>query len=302
MNPAQLHNRCGESKSPYVRSHANNPVAWQLWTPETLQLARETNRLLFVSIGFSACHWCHIMERESFCEESVAKMLNGHFLPVMVDREERPDIDRQYMDFLQETTGGGGWPLSVFATPDLEPVFGGTYWRGPKADPPGRGACFMQILEIMSNMWKQQEEKCRQSGRAVVKQLCQVMEIGDQAVHARGEEEVLELGVLRDSYRHYKRQFDTKFGGFGFQPKFAIPTHLGHLLKLSSYPLPVREAVGEDACQDARDMALKTLHCMARGGIKDQLAHGFARYSVTRDWSLPHFEKMSVLDYPGHSS
>ncbi|KAK7749286.1 hypothetical protein SLS62_008255 [Diatrype stigma] len=273
-----------------------------LWSPETLQLARDTNRLLFVSIGFAACHWCYVMERESFDDFSIAKMLNGYFIPVKVDREERPDIDRQYMGFLQETTGGGGWPLNVFVTPDLEPVFGGTYWPGPKVNPPGRGACFVQILEIMSNMWKNQEDKCRESGRAAVKQLRQVMETEYRTVHARDEEDVLELEVLRDSYLHYRAKFDTKFGGFGDQPKFPVPTHLGHLLKLASYPLPVREAVGEDTCEDARHMALKTLECMARGGIKDQTGHGFARYSVARDWSLPHFEKMPVLNHPNYPS
>ncbi|RYP53499.1 hypothetical protein DL768_001536 [Monosporascus sp. mg162] len=287
-----LRNRCGESKSPYVRAHADNPTAWQLWTPETIQLARDTNRLLFVSIGYSACHWCHVMAHESFDDPKIAQILNEHFIPVKIDREERPDIDRQYMDFVQATTGGGGWPLNVFVTPDLEPVFGGTYWPNPRAGGPSRGADFEQILRMMERIWREQEEKCRESGRSVIEQLSQITRAGNWRAKTEGEENGLELELLKESYSHYKRTFDSTYGGFGRAPKFPTPAHLGHLLKLSSYPPEVREVVGEDSCRDARAMVVKTLERMAKGGIKDQIGHGFARYSVTRNWSLPHFEKM----------
>ena len=161
-----LTNRCDESKSPYVRSHMDNPTAWQLWSPSTLELARKTNRLLFVSIGYSACHWCHVMAHESFDDPRIAQLLNEHFIPIKIDREERPDIDRQYMDFLQATSGGGGWPLNVFVTPDLEPIFGGTYWPGPKSERAKPGGTFEDILVKVAQAWKDQRERQADYGTA----------------------------------------------------------------------------------------------------------------------------------------
>ncbi len=297
MAGAPFRNLCGESKSPYIRAHAGNPTAWQLWTPQTLQLARDTNHMLFVSIGYSACHWCHVMAHESFEDPRIARLLNEHFIPVKIDREERPDIDRQYMEFVQATTGGGGWPLNVFVTPDLEPVFGGTYWPNPRvtADGSSRGggeAGFEQILRMMERIWRDQEAKCRESGKLVIEQLRQITRRIDEDINEENEEGRPKLGLLEDSYRHYKGVFDRTYGGFGGAPKFPTPAHIGHLLKLSSYPSHVRQVLGADVCRDARDMAVKTLKHMAKGGIKDQIGHGFARYSVTRNWSLPHFEKM----------
>jgi uncharacterized protein YyaL (SSP411 family) len=290
-----LTNRCGESKSPYVRSHMDNPTAWQLWTPETLALARETNRLLFVSIGYSACHWCHVMAHESFGDPRIAQLLNEHFIPVKVDREERPDIDRQYMDFLQATNGGGGWPLNVFVTPDLEPIFGGTYWPGPKSGRAPAGVSFEDILLRVASAWREQEPRCRASAKDITRQLrefAQEGNIGGKDGKTDESTEELELDLLDDAFQHYKMRYDHRYGGFGGAPKFPTPVHLRPLLRIASYPSVVREIVGEKECLEGREMALHTLESMAKGGIKDQIGHGFARYSVTRDWSLPHFEKM----------
>ncbi|KAK4630929.1 Spermatogenesis-associated protein 20 [Fulvia fulva] len=290
-----LTNRCGESKSPYVRSHIDNPTAWQLWTPETLELARQTNRLIFVSIGYSACHWCHVMAHESFDDPRIAQLLNEHFVPIKIDREERRDIDRQYMDFLQATSGGGGWPLNVFVTPDLEPIFGGTYWPGPKSERAQMGGTtFEHILLKVSRMWKEQEARLRASGKEITKQLREFAQEGHIGGRdGKGDDnDGLELDLLDDAFQHYKKRYDRKFGGFGAAPKFPTPVHLKPLLRVAAYPKDVREIVGEDESIEARAMAVKSLENIAKGGIKDQIGHGFARYSVTRDWSLPHFEKM----------
>ena len=275
---------------------ADLETAWQLWTPDTLQLAKQTNRLLFVSIGYSACHWCHVMAHESFDDPRIAQLLNEHFIPIKIDREERPDIDRQYMDFLQATSGGGGWPLNVFVTPDLEPVFGGTYWPGRNSERAQMGgATFEQILQKVAEAWKEQEDKVRQNGKKIIEQLREFTQEGNLGGRTgENEQDGLELDLLEESFQFYKGRFDSIYGGFGGAPKFPTPAHLKHLLRLPAYSTEVKDVVGEKECVYARGMALMTLECMAKGGIKDQIGHGFARYSVTRDWSLPHFEKMYV--------
>ncbi|KAK5730116.1 hypothetical protein LTR15_000050 [Elasticomyces elasticus] len=284
-----LTNRCSDSKSPYVRSHMDNPTAWQLWSPETLELARSTNRLLFVSIGYSACHWCHVMAHESFMSDEIAQLLNENFIPVKIDREERPDIDRQYMDFLQATTGGGGWPLNVFVTPDLHPIFGGTYWPNAKSERGKHGTSFEDILQKVAGLWKDQEERVRENGKQVATQMQEFAQEG--TLNSDGEDG-LELDVIEEAYEHYKKRFDSVYGGFGASPKFPTPVHLRALLRLGAHNEVVRDIVGDEEVEHAKSMVVKTLECMAKGGIKDQIGHGFARYSVTRDWSLPHFEKM----------
>jgi uncharacterized protein YyaL (SSP411 family) len=201
--PVSLTNRCNESKSPYVRAHMDNPTAWQLWSPETLALSKKTNRPLFVSIGYSACHWCHVMAHESFANPRIAQLLNENFIPVKIDREERPDIDRQYMDFLQATTGAGGWPLNVFVTPDLEPVFGGTYWPGPKTEHAlaGRGG-FEEILKKVAQAWKEQEKNIRESGSKIADQLREFAQEGSlggtqaNGDVGDGEQDGMELDLL----------------------------------------------------------------------------------------------------------
>ncbi|MCJ1399171.1 hypothetical protein MMC11_002373 [Xylographa trunciseda] len=296
-----LHNRLSESRSPYnnteqVRGHMNNPVAWQMWNPESLALAKQHNRLLFVSIGYAACHWCHVMERESFLAPEVAHILNSSFIPIKIDREERPDIDAIYMNYVQATTGSGGWPLNVFLTPDLEPVFGGTYWPGPNSSMAlaGDSVTFIDILEKLQDVWQTQEEKCRSNAKQITQEL---KEFAEEGIHGlqlgeKAEGEGLEIELLEEAYKHFEKQYDRFSGGLGLAPKFPTPVKLTFLLRLGQWPEAVKDIVGEEECNNAAAMAINTLRKMARGGIRDQLGYGFARYSVTDDWSLPHFEKM----------
>jgi uncharacterized protein YyaL (SSP411 family) len=304
-----LANRARESKSPYVRAHSSNPVAWQIWGDEAIALARKENRLLFVSIGYSACHceyfdcrWlneadelgCHVMERESFENEEVAAILNNAFIPVKIDREERPDIDRIYMNFVQATTGSGGWPLNVFVTPDLEPVFGGTYWPGPTSNttPFEDQVDFLAILNKLSTVWKEQEDRCRQDSSQILQQLKDFAAegtFGDRIGEGAGG---LDMDLLEEANQHFASTFDSTNGGFGSAPKFPTPSKLSFLLRLSQYPQVVLDIVGDSECRESENMAISTLRKMARGGIHDHIGNGFARYSVTADWSLPHFEKM----------
>ncbi|KAL6720186.1 hypothetical protein ACLMJK_002107 [Lecanora helva] len=302
-----LVNKLSESRSPYVRGHMNNPVAWQNWGPDALDLAKRYNRLLFISIGYAACHWCHVMERESFESLEVARILNDYFIPIKIDREERPDVDAIYMNYVQATTGSGGWPLNVFVTPDLEPVFGGTYWPGPNNSMTAIGTAvtervgFLGILEKMKDVWTMQESRCRESAKEITRQLKQFAEEGVHSHnHQTGDDggtEGLEIELLEEAYQHFAKKFDKVNGGFSNAPKFPTPSNLSLLLRLGQWPQAVQGVVGEDECKEAAAMVLHTLRNMARGGIRDQIGHGFARYSVTKDWSLPHFEKM-LYDQP----
>lgn len=293
----RLSNRLSESRSPYVRAHMDNPVAWQMWGPEALNLAKEHNRLLFLSIGYAACHWCHVMERESFQSPEIAKILNASFIPIKIDREERPDVDAIYMNYVQATTGSGGWPLNVFVTPDLEPVFGGTYWPGPDHSMTASltGAVgFIDILQKMREVWAHQEGRCRESAKEITRQLREFAEEGVHS-HQAGEKsdgDGLEIDLLEEAYQHFAKKYDKVNGGFAIAPKFPTPVNLSFLLRLGQWPDTVRDVVGEDECSHAAGMAVNTLRNMARGGIRDQIGYGFSRYSVTSDWSLPHFEKM----------
>lgn len=299
-----------------VRGHMNNPVAWQMWTPEALALAKQTNRLIFVSIGYAVCHCtapalrlphqrltgstgCHVMERESFENQEIARILNASFVPIKIDREERPDVDRIYMNYVQATTGGGGWPLNVFLTPDLEPIFGGTYWPGPGATAGHRDHIgFLGILKKIRDVWENQRQRCLDSAKDITAQLKAFAQEGTAGRDARGgdegweDEDGLDLELLEEAYEHYAKRYDTKYAGFGGAPKFPTPVNLSFLLRLGQYPKEVQHVVGEKECERAKEMAIETLRQMTRGGIHDQIGHGFARYSVTRDWSLPHFEKM----------
>ncbi|OQD89752.1 hypothetical protein PENANT_c002G00080 [Penicillium antarcticum] len=287
-------NRLAQSRSPYVRGHSNNPVAWQTWDAEAMELAKKHNRLIFLSIGYSACHWCHVMEKESFMSPEVASILNESFVPIKVDREERPDIDDIYMNYVQATTGSGGWPLNVFLTPNLEPVFGGTYWQGPNSTtfmgPDAIG--FVEILEKLRDVWQTQQQRCLDSAKDITKQL---REFAEEGTHSHGEREVdedMDIELLEEAYQHFASRYDSINGGFGRAPKFPTPSNLSFLLRLGGYPTEIKDIVGQDECEQATAMAVTTLVNMARGGIRDHLGHGYARYSVTTDWSLPHFEKM----------
>ncbi|CEO58830.1 Putative DUF255 domain protein [Penicillium brasilianum] len=291
----KLVNRLQQSRSPYVRAHMNNPVAWQLWDAEAIELAQRHNRMIFLSIGYSACHWCHVMEKESFMSPEVAAILNESFIPIKVDREERPDIDDIYMNYVQATTGSGGWPLNVFLTPELEPVFGGTYWPGPNSSTshgPGTTG-FVEILEKLSDVWQTQQQRCLESAKDITKQLREFAEEGTHSQSSgREDDEDLDIELLEEAYQHFVSRYDSINGGFGRAPKFPTPSNLGFLLRLGAYPKQIRDVVGQEECEKATAMAVTTLVNMARGGIRDHIGHGFSRYSVTTDWSLPHFEKM----------
>lgn len=242
------------------------------------------------------------MERESFESHEVADLLNSHFIPIKIDREERPDVDAIYMNYVQATTGSGGWPLNVFITPELEPVFGGTYWPGPNSSMAAVGTSmadtvgFLDILQKMKQVWTEQEQRCRDSAKDITRQL---RDFAQEGVHGRceqrgekGDSDDLEIELLEEAYTHFERRYDKYNGGFASAPKFPTPVNLSFLLRLGQWPESVQHVVGEEECKNATDMSINTLRKMARGGIRDQLGYGFARYSVTKDWSLPHFEKM----------
>ncbi len=268
-------NRLIHEKSPYLLQHAHNPVDWRPWGPEAFETARREDKPIFLSIGYSTCHWCHVMERESFENEAIAALLNRHFVPIKVDREERPDVDRIYMAFVQASTGGGGWPMSVWLTPDLKPFYGGTYF--PPEQRYGHPG-FSMVLERVAEAWRMDRESIQESSRQAVEQLTA------QSRVAAGAGTVLRLdaGALDAGFYAFRRGFDARYGGFGDAPKFPRPATLNFLLRYHA----------RTGNQEALDMALATLREMARGGMYDQLGGGFHRYSVDARWFVPHFEKM----------
>lgn len=232
------------------------------------------------------------MERESFENQEVANALNSSFIPIKIDREERPDIDRIYMNYVQATNGGrGGWPMNVFITPNLEPVFGGTYWPGPNAMSVlgGGHPGFLGVLDRVKNVWETEPERCLLSAKDVVEQLRNFAQEGKLV---KDDEDGPEIELLEDVYDHFTKKFDQKYAGFGVEPKFPTPANLAFLLLLDKFQETVRDIVGIKECENAKSMVVATLRNMTRGGIHDQVGSGFARYSVTKDWSLPHFEKM----------
>ncbi len=265
-------NRLAKEKSPYLLQHAHNPVDWHPWGPEAFEKAKKADKPIFLSIGYSTCHWCHVMERESFEDEEVAKILNENFVPVKVDREERPDVDQIYMAAVQAMTGGGGWPLSAWLTPDLKPFVGGTYF--PKEDRFGRPG-FKTVLRAIIDIWKTRRGDAEQTAANLVEHLKKVAAAGPP-----GEvrpDEALQLGYL-----NFERSYESRHGGFTQKPKFPRPMALQFLLRRH------RRTGSEDALR----MVEKTLVAMARGGIYDQLGGGFHRYSTDEEWLVPHFEKM----------
>ncbi|HSP67077.1 MAG TPA: thioredoxin domain-containing protein [Bryobacteraceae bacterium] len=269
-------NRLINEKSPYLLQHAHNPVDWYPWGEEAREKARKEDKPIFLSIGYSTCHWCHVMERESFENEDVARVLNEHFVPVKVDREERPDLDRVYMLFVQASTGSGGWPMSVWMTPEGKPFFGGTYF--PPDTRYGRPG-FRTILESLARAWRDERPRIEQSGAQVIEQL---RHYGEAQNGSGGKPAAIGQHTLDAAFHAFRRSFDARLGGFGGAPKFPRPSVLNFLLRYAS-------ATGNE---DARDMVLVTLRAMARGGMHDQLGGGFHRYSVDEHWFVPHFEKM----------
>ena len=260
-------------KSPYLLQHAHNPVDWLPWGEEAFRKAREEDKPIFLSVGYSTCHWCHVMERESFENEEIAAVLNEHFVPVKVDREERPDVDRIYMLFVQATSGGGGWPMSVWLTPELKPFFGGTYFApDARYGRPG----FRNVLAQLAAAWKSQRGKLVESSEQILGDLSKYASVGDSQRGLPSQD------APGKCFLGLRRGFDAKLGGFGGAPKFPRPVTLNFLFRYW-------ERSGDD---QAREMALLTLREMAKGGMHDQLGGGFHRYSVDEYWFVPHFEKM----------
>jgi uncharacterized protein len=259
--------------SPYLLMHAHNPVDWYPWGQEAFDLGKRENKPIFLSVGYSTCHWCHVMERESFTNPEIARIMNENFVNIKVDREERPDVDKVYMTFVQATTGSGGWPMSVFLTPDLKPFFGGTYW--PPVDRYGRPG-FSTVLERVAEAWKKDPARIEQSAADVVEQL-------EKSVNAPSPEKAdITDAILNRAYQQIKSGYDPAHGGFGGAPKFPRPVVFNFLLRYHA-------RTGDQA---ALQMTLNTLHAMAEGGIHDHLGGGFHRYSVDARWHVPHFEKM----------
>jgi uncharacterized protein YyaL (SSP411 family) len=264
-------NRLRAESSPYLRQHAENPVDWYPWSDEALAEARRRDVPILLSVGYSSCHWCHVMERESFEDPAVAAIMNELFVNVKVDREERPDLDQVYMKAVQAMTGGGGWPMTVFLTPDTVPFYGGTYFP---PEPRHGMPSFPQVLRAASEAYRSRRDRVVESGARLVEALERAAGLTDQA-HAGVE-------VLDGVYRALYSQYDAAHGGFGRAPKFPQPVTLELLLR---HHLRTGD-------EDALDMVVHTLRRMAAGGLRDHLAGGFHRYSVDARWLVPHFEKM----------
>jgi uncharacterized protein YyaL (SSP411 family) len=266
-------NRLAREKSPYLLQHAHNPVDWFAWNDEAFARARTENKPIFLSIGYSTCHWCHVMERESFEQETIGAFLNDHFVSIKVDREERPDVDKIYMTFVQSTTGSGGWPMSVFLTPDLKPFFGGTYF--PPDARYGRPS-FLQLLQQISSLWQERRAELASSAEEIHAR----MEL--KLSNPTAEDLLLNTEVIRRAGSMFKEGYDPRHGGFGGAPKFPQPS-------IPSLVLRHAKRFNDD---EAVKMVLHTCDKMAAGGIHDQLGGGFARYAVDAEWLVPHFEKM----------
>jgi hypothetical protein len=265
-------NRLIEESSPYLQQHADNPVDWYPWGEEALRKAEAEDKPIFLSIGYSACHWCHVMARESFEDEDTAEILNAHFVSVKVDREERPDLDRIYMQAVQALTGGGGWPMSVFLTPDGKPFYAGTYFP---PEPRHGMPSFKRVLRTLADAWQNRREELLEGSERVVDSI-------ERQMAVRAPEGALERETLARAFNSVRRDFDHVHGGWDGAPKFPQPMVVEFLLRH-------HEAAGE---AEALRMATETLDAMARGGIYDQVGGGFHRYSVDARWLVPHFEKM----------
>ena len=269
-------NRLADEPSPYLRQHMHNPVDWYPWGEAAFAKAKAENKPILLSIGYSTCHWCHVMERESFENEAIAKLLNEHFVCIKVDREERPDIDKIYMTFVQATTGGGGWPLNVFLTPDRKPFFGGTYF--PAEPKYGRQTTFPNLLGQIIKVWNDEEKR----PQLIAGSLEQFEQLRSYTAAEKPEGVTLGDAALTNALNRFKGMYEPRHGGFDQKPKFPRPA-------LPRFVLAQGVKRGDQA---AIDMVLNTCDAMAAGGIHDHLGGGFARYSVDAQWLVPHFEKM----------
>lgn len=266
-------NHLAKEKSPYLLQHAYNPVEWFPWCQAAFEKAKKEDKPIFLSIGYSTCHWCHVMERESFENEAVAKLLNEHFISIKVDREERPDIDKIYMTAVQLLGQGGGWPLSVWLTPDLKPFFGGTYF--PPTSRYGRIG-FIELLNKLKMVWNRERGSVFQSAQEIANHLQRYATSGETSVDSLNDQ------PLKLAAEHFRFNYDACNGGFGGAPKFPRPVTLHFLARYSR----------RYQNQEAQSMVFHTLNMMAKGGIYDQIGGGFSRYSVDEKWLVPHFEKM----------
>ncbi len=280
MPSAITSNRLAQEKSPYLLQHAQNPVDWFPWGDEAFAKAQAEDKPIFLSVGYSTCHWCHVMEHESFESAAIAAFLNEHYVSIKVDREERPDVDQVYMTFVQATTGHGGWPMSVWLTPELRPFTGGTYF--PPTDVPGRPG-FITVLRRIAELWKSDRTQIEEKAGSL---LAALREAETEVIASDADQwdsaKTVKLGLAQ-----YARMFDSQQGGFGGAPKFPRPVNLQFLLKLAA----TKDPKSQDP-DTARGMALYTLRKMAAGGMHDHLGGGFHRYSVDAEWHVPHFEKM----------
>jgi len=269
-------NRLARERSPYLLQHQHNPVDWYAWGDEAFAKARAEGKPIFLSIGYSTCHWCHVMERESFESGAIARVLNDGFVSIKVDREERPDVDRVYMAFVQATTGSGGWPMSVFLTPDLEPFFGGTYF--PPDSRWGRPG-FIDVLHEVQRVWRTERPRVIEAAAALTARL---KDATSPVSAPEGSQVVAPAASLDEAIQSWMASFDSRHGGFGGAPKFPRPSELFFLLREHA----------RTGNRRALEMTSATLRAMALGGIHDHLGGGFHRYSVDAEWRVPHFEKM----------
>jgi uncharacterized protein YyaL (SSP411 family) len=263
-----MSNRLKNQSSPYLLQHAENPVDWYPWGDEALAKARTENKLILVSIGYSACHWCHVMEHESFEDSEVAEIMNRHFVCIKIDREVRPDIDQIYMSAVQLMTGSGGWPLNCFCLPDQRPIYGGTYFR--KND-------WKSLLQNLADFWREKPDEAV----AYAVRLTEGINQTEQLVPVK-EDIVFTRKDLENIFIPWKRTFDLIDGGYNRAPKFPLPNNWQFMLRYA-------HLMKDDAAHAAVRI---TLQKMAFGGIYDQIGGGFARYSVDGKWHVPHFEKM----------
>jgi uncharacterized protein YyaL (SSP411 family) len=265
-------NQLAHASSPYLLQHANNPVQWYEWEAEALEKARKENKPIFLSIGYSACHWCHVMAHECFEDQEIAGTMNQHFINIKVDREEHPELDEIYMSAVQFLTGSGGWPLSVWLTPDLQPFFGGTYF--PPDDRYGRPG-FKRVLLSLAQAWQEQQGKVVESAKEISGRI-------SQTINPPPSHQALSQDSLDKAFFHARRSFDPHHGGFSAAPKFPQAMVLSLLLRYYK----------RTGNSEALNMVEQTLTSMAAGGIYDQLGGGFHRYSTDERWLVPHFEKM----------
>ncbi|XP_041938610.1 spermatogenesis-associated protein 20 [Alosa sapidissima] len=278
-SPYKYSNRLSKEKSPYLLQHAHNPVDWFPWGQEAFEKAKSEDKPIFLSVGYSTCHWCHVMERESFEDEEIGKILSEHFVCIKVDREERPDVDKVYMTFVQATSGGGGWPMSVWLTPDLRPFIGGTYF--PPRDS-GRRPGLKTILSRILEQWQGNREALESSGERALEALRK----GTTIAANEGQTPPSGPDVANRCFQQLAHSYDEDYGGFREAPKFPSPVNLMFLMSFWAENRTTSEGA------EALEMALHTLRMMALGGVHDHVAQGFHRYSTDSSWHVPHFEKM----------